>query len=73
MPSAYIGWAMRYRLYLNNQHKCKGIIVMNESCELCGKETNGSLLWLCKDNNGDYKDYVCICTDCDDKQTEKEL
>ena len=31
MPSAYIGWAMRYRLYLNNQHKCKGIIIMRSS------------------------------------------
>jgi RecJ-like exonuclease len=51
----------------------KGTIIMNESCELCGKETNGSLWWLCKDDNGDYKDYVCICADCDNKQTEKEL
>ena len=45
-------------------------ITMN--CEICNKETNGSLWWLCKDHNGDYKDYVCVCDDCDDKQTKRE-
>ena len=36
------------------------------NCELCGKETNSDLWWLCKNNNDEYKTYVCVCIECDE-------
>ena len=42
------------------------------NCELCGKETNNDLWWLCKNHNDEYKTYVCVCIECDEVEVSDE-